>query len=382
MDLTSRPVTRRTLLRGSVLGGAGLAGAYLLGCGDGGDEPGTTPVPTGAAEPTVRPPQGTTGETLTWEQIAVSGSLPPPRRHHSLVLTDPGDLLLFGGQGEAGDLADLWRFDVAGGAWTEMAPAGPVARHGHNAEWDYINGRMLVFGGQQGSSFFNDTWQYDPVADAWAELAPAGPVPAARYGAASAFSAMDSGDTSEPYLPGLFLVTHGFTASGRFDDTWTLDPTTDSWSEVIPIDEGVPLARCLIRGVWDTLRNRLMIFSGQSNEEPFIDDLWTLSSSRGWTDVLREPRPTARTFYSFEFDTVRQQAILLGGNSANGVLGDLWQFHVQDEFWTQDEAQGTPPGARLGHDAAFNNETSTLFVFGGNDGSADLNDLWALRIEG
>ncbi|MCH7580657.1 MAG: hypothetical protein IIB22_10480 [Chloroflexi bacterium] len=57
MDLTSRPISRRSLLRSTLLGGAGLTGAYLLGCGDG-DDAGPGALPTLTPEPTVAPPSG------------------------------------------------------------------------------------------------------------------------------------------------------------------------------------------------------------------------------------------------------------------------------------------------------------------------------------
>jgi hypothetical protein len=122
------------------------------------------------------------------------------------------------------------------------------------------------------------------------------------------------------------------------------------------------------------------MYGGQTTDEPFLDDLWTLSSGRGWTTVLREPRPTGRTLYSFVTDNTRDEILLFGGNTAAGPANDLWTLHIQDEFWTPEEPEGDPPSARFGHDAVFLDDSSSMFVFGGNDGSADLNELWELRI--
>ena len=382
MDLRSRPISRRSLLRSTLLGGAGLTGAYLLGCSDEDAGPDVPDLPTLTPDPRVRPPAGSERVARAWEQRLTPGLLPAPRKHHSLVLGQPAEgprLYLFGGQNGSGDLADLWQYDPGAEEWIELAPGGPAPRHGHNAVWDSVNGRMLVFGGQQGSSFFNDTWQYDPDAAQWAELSPAGPLPAARYGAGGTFSPSVPEDDPRPFLPESFIVTHGFASSGRFDDSWALDVTTDTWSEVSPADER-PIERCLMRAIWDTLRNRVVIYGGQTTEEPFLDDLWTLSSGRGWTTVQREPRPSARTFYSFVFDGTRDEALLFGGNTATGPQNDIWTFHIQDEFWTSEEPDGERPSARFGHDAVFLEDSSTMLIFGGNDGSDDLNELWELRV--
>ncbi len=379
MDLVSQPISRRSLLRGSVLGGAGLSAAYLLGCGDGDAEPGATEQPTVAPTATLDVPYGDTDITLAWEQLLPDGPGPAARKDHSLVLADGGALLLFGGRNSTGDLADLWSYDVAQGTWAARSPDGPSVRHGHNAVWDAVNGRMLVFGGQQGSSFFNDMWQYTPDDDRWAELAPEGPLPAPRYGAGGTFSALESGDTSEEFLPGRFLVTHGFTSGGRFDDTWAFDVTTDTWSDTSPPDER-PVERCLMRATWDTLRNRLVIFGGQTTGSPFLDDLWTLSGSRGWTIVARQPNPSARTFYSLVTDPERNYIVLFGGSTPDGATNDVWTFRIQDEFWRQEQPAGEQPSPRFGHDAVWLPDSSSMLVFGGEANGENLSELWRLSV--
>ncbi len=369
-------ISRRSLLRSTFLGGAGLAGVYLLGCSDGDS---TTIQPSQTQAPT---PPDTAGSTLAWEQLLPAGTAPPPRKHHSLVLQDSqagSRLYLFGGSNSTGDLSDLWMYDVGTATWTALATSGPASRHGHNAVWDTVNDRLLVFGGQQGSDFLNDIWQYTPDDDRWAELAPGGAVPAPRYGAGGAFSPPVAEDSIAPLLPATFIITHGFTNNGRFDDTWAFDVTTDTWTDVSPADER-PVERCLMRATWDTLRNRLVIFGGQTTDEPFLDDLWTLSNGRDWTTVLREPRPTGRTFYSFVYDAQREQIVLFGGNTANGASGETWLLHVQDEFWTQEEPSGDRPSSRFGHDAVWMAGSSSMLMFGGEAGGEDLNELWELQI--
>ena len=135
-----------------------------------------------------------------------------------------------------------------------------------------------------------------------------------------------------------------------------------------------------MRATWDTLRNRLFMFGGQTTGEPFLDDLWTLSSGRGWTTVLRQPHPTGRTFYSLVYDTQREQVLMFGGNTADGASDETWIFHVQDEFWTHEEPAGERPSSRLGHDAVWLPGSSSMLVFGGEADGEDLNQLWQLTI--
>lgn len=382
MNLASRRISRRGLLRTAALGSAGLAGAYALGCGsgDGGDGgAGDGDLPTVTPLPEI--------PTLRWQELSPAGALPPPRRDHSLVLSpSTGQLYVFGGQNGDGDLRDLWQFDIAAEAWTELSPEGPAARLGHNAFFDEPTGRMYVFGGQAGSDFFNDLWTYEPTADRWSELSPEGPLPDPRYGAAGARrpnpANPSASETPEPEsavadpLPGQILISHGFTPSGRFADAWQFDIETGTWSEVTPEDEP-PEARCLARGVWDTVRRRMVMYGGQSESAPFLDDLWTLSD-KGWTPLTRQPNAGPRNLYAMAFAHQRLQFLIFGGNTPDGPANDVWQFDAHDEFWRQGQIVNEPPSPRFSHDGLWIEESETFVFFGGFDGSADLNDLWTL----
>jgi len=364
-------ISRRALLRSAFLGGAGLAGAYLLGCGD--DDGGADAQPTlGLATTTPGGPPTVAAPALRWRQLSPSGLQPPPRRDHSLV-TEGERIFLFGGRNDTGDLADLWSYHIEAREWTELAPTGPAARHGHNAIWNDLNHRMVAFGGQAGG-FFNDLWAFDPEEGAWLELPGSGSGPAARYGAGGAFDPA-----------GRLIVTHGFTAEGRFDDTWQYDFAAGMWTDISPTEEPEipsptgerPVERCLMRAIWDTLRNRVLIYGGQTNGTPFLDDLWALSDD-GWNELPRLPRPSARTLYAMVFDGRYNKTVLFGGDTADGPVNDLWFLDAQNEFWTRMEGEGEPPSPRSGHDAVWLPDFNSFVFFGGNDGSADLNDMWEL----
>lgn len=379
-------VSRRSFLRTALVGGTGLAGAYLLACGDGGGEPAaTSTLLPGAAGPTP------TSAPLSWRRVNAIGSgassdeFPPPRRDHSAVW-DGSHLYVFGGRNGDRTLGDLWAF----GTWAQesqwnnklQANEGPPARFGHNAVWApghrQEEGRMLVFGGQgPGGGFYNDTWAYDPATGHWEQLAAGDPAPAPRYGAAAAV-----------VFGGQLWITHGFTRSGRFDDTWAFSYLTPTgWKQITPAAPR-PVERCLMRAVADSFGShgaRLLMFGGQTTNTPFLGDLWALeprASSPGlptysWREIGAGPKPSPRKFYAWVFDDVAGQAVLFGGDTEAGPVNDLWAFDTEGERWSQLTPQGEAPSPRVGHDAAKASGAS-VFVFGGNDGSADLNELWVL----
>ncbi len=363
-------LSRRALLRGAALGGSGLLGAYLLGCGDGKGKPAATATRlAGSATPT--------SGTLSWRRVNAIGSgansdeFPAPRRDHSAVW-DGSHLYVFGGRSGDRTLGDLWAF----GTWAQesqwnnklQANEGPPARFGHNAVWDAQRGRMIIFGGQNGSTFYNDVWDFEPATGRWTSNIRSGiqAAPQPRYGAGAAYDEA-----------GHLVITHGFTTEGRFDDTWQRDLALTSWQDVSP--QGTrPIERCLMRAVWDSTAKRLLMFGGQTTSTPFLGDLWALSSA-GWTELKAEPRPSPRNFYAMAFADQAGQAFLVGGRTDQGPANDLWLFDSASDSWNQPSVAGEPPSARYGHDAAWLGGGLSLFVFGGNDGSADLNDLWQLN---
>ena len=352
-------LSRRTLLRSTLAGGTGLAAAYLLACSDGDSDtsPGATDQPGDGEQVRFR-----------WAQLAPPAPLPPVRRDHSMV-TDGTSVYVFGGQSSA-PLGDLWVYSIADNAWRNATTeGGPVARFGHNAAWDTNRGRMIVFGGQAASTFFNDVWEYAPADGRWfqTKVGTEAPSPAPRYGAAGA---IDSA--------GALVVSHGFTDQGRFSDSWRYDPAGATWTDITPADaDEKPIERCLMRAVWDTVRDRLLMYGGQTTDTPFLDDLWALAST-GWQQLPRSPNPDARNLYAMVYDDRRKRAILIGGRTPAGQMNDVWLFDATDEFWTPTTVRTSRPTPRYGHDAAWVSETSTILVFGGNDGLEDLNDIWQL----
>jgi N-acetylneuraminic acid mutarotase len=371
-----RPLSRRTLLRGATVAGAGALAAYTVGCGD--EDGGASPTATQPGPPPTPPPAGTVvpqaPTSASWRRIAPEGTLPGARRDHSIV-TDGKTLYVFGGRSSEQPLSDLWVYNVeSDGGWRQVdLGAAPAPRFGHNAVWtrspDVATdpGRLLVFGGQAGTAFFNDVWQFGPQSDSFVEIGVGEVRPTARYGAAGAVSTLDG--------EAVLFITHGFTNEGRFDDSWSWD---DSWADVSPPGGLRPIRRCLMRAAWDSENDRLIMFGGQTDATPFLGDFWALDSN-GWREIIADPSPPARNSNAMAFDDERGVAVLFGGNSAEGELNDVWVFDVREERWTQVEQSGESPSPRQGHDAAWV-AGHGLYVFGGNDGSSDLNDLWLLTL--
>jgi hypothetical protein len=91
------------------------------------------------------------------------------------MVTVGSKIVLYGGQGADGLLADTWEWD--GATWTQLAPSSsPPARRGHALAT--INTSVVLFGGlDEAGSLQHDTWVL--TGDTWSQLSPL-TYPAAR----------------------------------------------------------------------------------------------------------------------------------------------------------------------------------------------------------
>ena len=352
-------ITRRSLLRAAGTGAVGLAAARLGGPTAAHAMPGTRGQVAGLRS----------RSAAGWTTVPRSAFQPPARRDHSLTADpDAGRLYVFGGRAGGDALGDLWSFDAPTGQWNEVLVDGPRPdpRFGHTAIYDAVGRQLVVALGQAGGTFFDDVWAFDPASSAWSSLgASSARRPAARYGAAGAYDPA-----------GRLVISHGFTAQGRFDDTWLLDLTTAAWERLTTIG-AVPVKRCLVRATWDPAGPRLLLFGGQTDDAAFLGDFWSLDVGRGsWTEKGTGARPGPRNLYGAAGGG--QRWYLVGGNTPDGPAADTWVYDTARDVWAPVETAGGPP-ARSGLDVATLGDA--LYLFGGADGAAELGDTWRLPLE-
>jgi uncharacterized protein (TIGR03437 family) len=304
-----------------------------------------------------------------YDQLPVTGQAPPARIDGTISYDrDSANLFLFGGQ--ANDtLNDLWSYSLSNQTWTKLQPTGtlPPSRLGHTLLTDNKRRRLILFGGQA-SGFFSDVWAYDIAANNWSRLGINGAGPSNRYG----HSAVLDEETNR------MIISHGFTDSGRFDDTWAFDLNTNQWSNISP-SANRPLRRCLHHAVLDPQSRQMYLYGGcASGAGPCpLGDLWAFDlRTNRWTEITGGVQPAARQHYGISFDTRRMQLILFGG-SGRGTLSDTWTFNPQTRTWNQLNTSG--PTARLRHQGAYAAERGATYFFGGSTNSGPTSELWQLR---
>jgi hypothetical protein len=104
----------------------------------------------------------------TEEWTPLSPSTSPPARSAPVMVYDERRqaVLLFGGRGDGGLLADHWSFDD--GDWSTLAPTNPPpARMSAAAAWDDARQRVVVYGGLGDDGPLDDFWQLDSDSGTW-----------------------------------------------------------------------------------------------------------------------------------------------------------------------------------------------------------------------
>ena len=308
-----------------------------------------------------------------WTKLPAADPAPSPRSGMSLVYdADHVQMLLFGGWDNDTDFGDTWSYDLDAATWTDQKPGGtlPAPRALYQAVWDAAAARLVLFGGTSDAGRFGDTWTFDPTADVWTETAGAG-APQAR----SAHAMVYDSDA------GRVLMFGGVGDAGRFGDTWTYDTASGLWSQVAA--EGAsPSVRSGHAMVYVPDEKMTLLFGGYDGTK-FLNDTWAYDSQAStWTELSPVGAvPSARGNHRMVYDPENGVVVLFGGNDGSAELADVWTYDLAMNTWQRLDTPGDVPPGREEHALVYDPSTGGVLLFGGFDNSdADLADLWELNI--
>ena len=127
--------------------------------------------------------------------------------------------------------------------------------------------------------------------------------------------------------------------------------------------------------VFDAARSEIVLFGGNLLPGGLMSDTWAYNGTT-WTQRNSANVPPARQQHAMSYDSVRQRVVLFGGQSAGMPFGDTWEW--DGVAWTQ-RVTARSPLSRYSHGMAFDGTRTILF--GGFRGSY-LQDTWALDASG
>jgi hypothetical protein len=291
----------------------------------------------------------------------------PPARLGGTLAYDSARqvVVLFGGRkaDNSGDLNDTWEWN--GADWLERSPQHvPPARTAAAMAYDAKRRRTVLMGGHAWSgSTLSDTWVWD--GRDW-ESAPYSPV---RF-AEGASAAYDAAAERVVLFGGVVSPSGTYDANTRLWDglTWTLTPPP-----------AAPAHRLSEMTLVSTPQ-RVLLFGGIPYSGPANNTLWTWDASRTWNEVpTPATAPSKRAGHSAAWDSVRQRLVVFGGDSRDPsttrVTNDTWEW--DGTAWAQ-RSPATQPDARMAQAMAFDAARHVTVLFGGvsfADGAL-LHDTW------
>lgn len=211
-----------------------------------------------------------------WKVLACSGNAPGARGAAGVVWTG-SQMLLLGGKGSGGSLADFWAYTPgSGGGWSQLAASTPLGARTYPAiSWDSHGKQLFVFGGLSATGQpLGDFYAYQPDSG-WRTIKSGnGIAPMARQ---QAFSTWDSKQR-------VFLLMGGWQASTNttYSALWAYSPDDNAWWQITSLrDSGnssVIPSRMASVMVWDTSDNRAYIYAGSSSgSRGAMNDLWMIA---------------------------------------------------------------------------------------------------------
>jgi hypothetical protein len=335
--------------------------------------------------------QGANGQNspATWVPLNASGTLPSARINHDGVYDSTANsMIVFGGSNCAGGfLNDVWVLSDANGqsassTLTKLAPSGtpPAAREASSAIYDADTNVLIVYGGDAGSSkIFGDVWTLsnangtDTAPPAWTQLATTGSGPAARSGHSAIYDSANN----------RMIVFGGVSGSTTFGETWILTHAnaldgSPVWSDISAT--GTAPTLYFHTAAYDAIANAMYLFGGTSTTSKLQISNHTFvlskanglpSGSQNWT----VSGPPVRYSQSAFYDSGTNSMFVFGGQHATSDINfnDYWRntgvVGTTGVDWTNVAPSGTKPAARFGHTALYDSVSNRMMLFGGGTGS-------------
>jgi hypothetical protein len=282
--------------------------------------------------------------------------------------------LAIGGSGDTCGLSDVWAYDLAANAWSQLVPDEAPSWPGnglveHALTFDPVHDRMWIQGGGCSGGF----GYYDSIANAFTEVP--------RPVAAAAVN-----QPGFAFADGQVFVVSG-SPSWQPDPgerTSVFDTTTASWADAAPSVIPPPRQEIAEVMVYDKAHRKLVLFGGMNalvTPETHLGDTWEYDvDTNTWSETTPDPSPPPRYQHVMVYDSNHAVVVMNGGDGCDGICSDTWVYNTGAHQWSELPDAGGP-GRRL-HGAAYDVAEDALVIWGGKSpegGNAPREDVFVLR---
>lgn len=330
---------------------------------------------------------GIAGNSLShWRDVtsAMNHGAAPPAGEDCAMIYDPvaHRIVLFGGKNDDDEnLNELWSLDLAGGYWQKFAVEGeyPPPCEDHACIYDPLSHRMIVHGGENGPTW-NQIWSLDLQTHRWRNLtdstAPRREDHTAVFDSRAKRMVIFGGRDQDDLGP---------------EDLWAFDldpasPRFEKW-QALAYGKKHPPQRMDQVAVFDSLKNRMLIFGGWDNDEKeYYSDTWAFyfatppDTVGRWKQIkTKRSHPPKRRHAVGVYVAARNWFVIFGGFGQQGYLNDVWAFDLTGEAWINI----TPgPQPRIDHQAIYDPRRHRMILYGGDARLKNkFHDIWELYIQ-
>lgn len=320
----------------------------------------------------------------------LQGSAYDPVRHR---------MLTFGGLDSSGVRnSDLHALTLTGTPTWSLLPHNdsphPGARSRASIVYDSARDRLVLYGGY-GSNWFNDVWVYEfSGSQTWVQLSPGGTAPLIGY---------DKQAVYDPVRDRLLVVSGDALV-------WALPFSGGplNWSQIVAGGTS-PTLFFGFSVVYDAAADRLVTYGGHEDLDcphnydgcncPFtcpshcfpycnfrVEARFNLSGTN--TNIWQiltpsDPQPLWSAYHSAVWDSQRNRMVLFDGQvfDHDEYYDQVWRFTAGTPAWTQLTVSGGPPATRSMAAAVYDPTGDRMIVTGGRHGSTLYADTWALRFD-
>lgn len=306
-------------------------------------------------------------DSMKWDSPMIEKK-PPPTTGHASVMVKNQMYVLFGSNGRT-MTNHIYQLDTDSLDWTRVVSEGrvPTPRAYHSAV--AVDGEVYTFGGFDGKFYLNDLHKWtihDPVLNisSWSKLQQTGAIPDVRASPATAL-----------YGRKLYLFG-GFEIAVYKNDFFVLDLDTLVWSPItLSRDTSCPMPGPRAMSSLTFVGGKMVLFGGtycssngtcvQLNDVHQFDMFKLEFQTKEASGVL----PPAR--YGHTSTLVGSKMLVFGGAAWPILYNDIFLYDVYDNKWSM--ADGLPPYARKQHTMHVFSPSpgvQSLVTFGGKHGSS------------
>ena len=159
-----------------------------------------------------------------------------------------------------------------------------------------------------------------------------------------------------------FVLVGGFDDVTKFNDTWLYDYNNNTWVKLFPVKK--PPALTSVSMAYDELSDHIVLFGGYDGTK-YINETWSYNyTSNNWTNMKPVNAPSARYGHAMEYDSNHDQIILFGGSDGTKNLNDTWAYDYDNNNWTN-ISPVIGPSPRRASMITYDSQSDLMILFGG-----------------